>query len=255
MSQDEIENRDSTGRASEEARLAQLDRLVDGELSDDERRELLSSLDATETGWRQLALAYVEAQTWRDDFGALAAPPREPLAEPAPQAARESESSTASPAPFKLMLAMAASFLVALTVGLQFRGGGDAPPAGEPTLTSFVETKPFPGDDRPAIIPQGSDLAADTPSPAVSNPDASIPATPNTPAGPNATPVFNVGSQPSQAEATSTIPPNIAEMLRRLRHRIERRRSLVPVETEDGRQMLIPVEDVEVHYVGEEAYQ
>jgi hypothetical protein len=42
-----------------------IDRLVDGELSDDERGELLSRLDQSAEGWRTLALAFLEAQTWR----------------------------------------------------------------------------------------------------------------------------------------------------------------------------------------------
>jgi anti-sigma factor RsiW len=41
-----------------------IDRLVDGQLSDDERSELLSRLDQSADGWRTLALAFLEAQTW-----------------------------------------------------------------------------------------------------------------------------------------------------------------------------------------------
>lgn len=42
----------------------QLDRLVDGELSCDQRRELLALIAATENGWRDCALAFLEAQTF-----------------------------------------------------------------------------------------------------------------------------------------------------------------------------------------------
>jgi hypothetical protein len=41
-----------------------LDRLVDGELADGERRVLLESLERQPDGWRQCALAFLEAQTW-----------------------------------------------------------------------------------------------------------------------------------------------------------------------------------------------
>ena len=44
------------------------DRLVDGELSAAERRELLASLDGRPTGWRRCALAFLEAQTWQDEL-------------------------------------------------------------------------------------------------------------------------------------------------------------------------------------------
>ena len=41
------------------------DRLVDDELSDTERRQLLASLDDEPGGWRCCALAFLEAQAWR----------------------------------------------------------------------------------------------------------------------------------------------------------------------------------------------
>ena len=44
------------------------DRLVDGELSADERRELLASLDQREEGWRRCALAFLEAHQWDSQF-------------------------------------------------------------------------------------------------------------------------------------------------------------------------------------------
>src|SRR5260370_21580495 len=47
---------------SEEERL--LDRLVDGELPERERRELLLRLEKVPDGWRRCALAFLEAQTW-----------------------------------------------------------------------------------------------------------------------------------------------------------------------------------------------
>ena len=44
------------------------DRLVDGELTADERRALLASLDSRPDGWRRCALAFLEAQAWGSDF-------------------------------------------------------------------------------------------------------------------------------------------------------------------------------------------
>ena len=42
---------------------ALLDRLVDGELAEVERRKLLVSLDQRPSGWRQCALAFLKAQS------------------------------------------------------------------------------------------------------------------------------------------------------------------------------------------------
>ena len=59
-----------------------LDRLVDGELSDIERRELLLHFENEPAGWRRCALAFLEDQNWREAFVLLAAP--------APAATRQS---------------------------------------------------------------------------------------------------------------------------------------------------------------------
>ena len=51
------------------------DRLVDGELSAAERRALLESLDARPDGWRRCALAFLEAQSWRNELRQVAGEP------------------------------------------------------------------------------------------------------------------------------------------------------------------------------------
>ncbi len=54
-----------------------LDRLVDGELADGERREVLRTLERQPDGWRQCALAFLEAQSWGDALTQLASHPEE----------------------------------------------------------------------------------------------------------------------------------------------------------------------------------
>jgi hypothetical protein len=44
---------------------ALIDRLVAGELTEVERRELLLSLESEPDGWRRCALAFLEDQAWR----------------------------------------------------------------------------------------------------------------------------------------------------------------------------------------------
>src|SRR5690606_35965751 len=46
-----------------------LDRLVDGELAPPEQQALLRHLDQIESGWRRCALAFVEAQVWKQELG------------------------------------------------------------------------------------------------------------------------------------------------------------------------------------------
>src|SRR6476646_329553 len=49
-----------------------LDRLVDGELKGNERRQLLESFDKRPEGWRRCALAFLEAQSGREEMGRVA---------------------------------------------------------------------------------------------------------------------------------------------------------------------------------------
>src|SRR5690349_18552203 len=63
-----------------------LDRLVDGELSELERQELLSALDDEPAGWRRCALAFLEAQTWGADLKSFRDQPSEPVVPAKPAA-------------------------------------------------------------------------------------------------------------------------------------------------------------------------
>jgi anti-sigma factor RsiW len=52
---------------------ALIDRLVDGELPADERRQVLLALESHPEGWRRCALAFIEAQTWRSQMRGMLA--------------------------------------------------------------------------------------------------------------------------------------------------------------------------------------
>src|SRR5262249_14017698 len=58
----------------EELSVQQVDRLVDGELSNAEQREVLLAADREPDGWRRLALAFVESQALRLELSALMKP-------------------------------------------------------------------------------------------------------------------------------------------------------------------------------------
>src|ERR1017187_5596583 len=52
----------------------QFDLLVDGELSETDRRDLLLELEHEPDGWRRCALAFLEAQCWKAELRQIAAP-------------------------------------------------------------------------------------------------------------------------------------------------------------------------------------
>lgn len=137
---------------SDEQRDAMLiDRLVDGELSGDERRHLLASLEAQPDGWRRCALAFVEAQTWRGAMGSLlqdSAAPVEPkslpiVVENSGSAGASSARSEASRSHLATWFAVAASVVVAFGLGRQ---SGVMRSASEPSGQQIASAPTIPND-------------------------------------------------------------------------------------------------------------
>ncbi len=91
---------------------ALFDRLADGELTPEERRELLASLDGRPDGWRQCALALLEAQVWREQLKSY-------VRTEAPPTTVQVEAATPSQLPARSVRvwALAASTLIAFALG------------------------------------------------------------------------------------------------------------------------------------------
>ena len=102
----------------------QVDLLVDGELSEADRRELLLQLEHEPDGWRRCALAFLEAQCWKAELGQIARAGGEGRRgdrirgfAAGANGRRQSWRQYAA-----TMLTIAASFLMALVVGMGLRG-------------------------------------------------------------------------------------------------------------------------------------
>jgi len=92
----------------------QFDLLVDGELSEADRRALLVQLEHETDGWRRCALAFLEAQCWKAELGQIAAPAAQAkptVSQVAPIGRRQSWRQYAA-----TTLTVVASFLIALVV-------------------------------------------------------------------------------------------------------------------------------------------
>jgi anti-sigma factor RsiW len=250
--------------------LPPLDRLVDGELSETQRRELLERLDHEPEGWRRCALAFLEAQSWRRELDDMLGDVLHGAADEA-RAVRpvDAPSSTTSAPPRRsrwlsgkpgTALAMAASFLVALTLGwtlqesMQGDAGGPAvPPAGQ-------------------LAQGGAATAADALPGAAENGAAPSPAPAPGGSAPGSTPWETVTlvsdgdeARPIEVPARSRdrfdngwlqslptpMPPDVREALERMGRRVRQHRELVPIEMEDGRRLIVPVDEVEVDTAGD----
>jgi hypothetical protein len=224
------------------------DLLVDDELSEQDRRELLSSLDERPGGWRACALAFLEAQSWKKGFAALARPPSEQETERKPVAPAARRPAGWSPAAkySVTIAAMAASFLFALWVGLQLRSAWRSPP-----IALDSPEKPGPAKEEPESPPGSKEVP---PPVAPSNPWQLVKL--SAPDGSEESAIHLPARERDQLDhrwltnLPPAMPEDVCDELERTGHHVEQRRVLHPVEMEDGRRVVVPVDQVDVHYVG-----
>ena len=230
-----------------------LDRLVDGALSGPERRALLDRAEAVPDGWRRCALAFLEAQCWRealtpfaeraDDVDDRPIEPRRPR--------------RAGP----LLLASAAS-LAALAFAVGWSAG-----AGRWSAATIVANRaPEPSH----VEPPGPAIAGREPSDPVPQAEADeaanevravglvqIPGAGGTGAGPIRLPVF---AGPGLDEnwlrgQPSFVPEDYRRRWQADGYRVEHQRRLVSVQFDEaGRYLAIPVDEVILREPGTVTY-
>jgi len=135
-----------------------IDCLVDGEVPDAERRALLLRLDSEPEGWRRCALAFLEAQSWREALNSLAgAGIARTRALPDRQGCRPR-----SWPRFAALTGLAASVAVAFALGwvMHFQPTQTIQDASVADGTQLV---PMAIDEHPQPVP--ADLATPTPQP------------------------------------------------------------------------------------------
>ncbi|MDX2035995.1 MAG: hypothetical protein SFX72_05040 [Isosphaeraceae bacterium] len=212
-----------------------LDRLVDDELSDSDRRELLRIAGSTPDGWKRVALAFLEDQAFRKALGNSAEMPTDCLPLP-----KSSDSGGRSRRISRFALA---AVLVPLAFALGFAGGA-ARRASEPT-----------GDSPPRAVGPVAQVEAEP------EPIRTVGSIEFTTAESGELPV---GSIPLMAGATidrdwlegrgDAVPESIRVRLEREGYRVREQRSLMSLDLDDGRRAVVPVDNVRVDYVGTPIY-
>ena len=203
---------------------APFDRLVDGELTAEERRHLLASLDTRKNGWRQCALAFLEAQSWGQQFQQIVAPadrrttaspmPAVALPPPAPSGARRGR-----------WFAIAAGLLLAFSLGWITKTG----PAHQKSLEIARQEVP-PRDELPKV-----------------NSDDAVTLLVRDTSGKQQrlqVPLMEVGELNNQF-ATS-LPANVRNSIRDQGFDVHRRRRFAPMFFEQNKEfvpMVVPVDD------------
>jgi len=216
------------------------DRLVDGELSADERHRLLAALDDRPDGWRQCALAFLEAQTWRTELGRF-------VDEPPARAELAHDGVAASFAGRRALrwYALAASVLVAFTIGLAFGG----------ILSPFhFAAAPHPIDQLAAASPDESGPAGNT-----AGPDDALTLWVNDESGrPRAlrVPLVDAATVEQQLglEFPTSVPATVRDQLHERGYQVESKRRYAPLWLDNGRPLVLPVEDTKIIPVSDRVY-
>jgi hypothetical protein len=209
------ENQD---RGSLDDRL--IDRLADGALSDVERCAVLARLDLEPDGWRRCALAFLEAQCWREALNPMArlregeAPfePRRPQArtEPCPPGIRQGPSMR-----LRSAAAIAAGLVAAFAAGWSVRGVG-VPPAAT---------------DQRAVVQVPSAAVLEKP-----------------PAGAQPEPVS------TRSPSAAPLPEPVVKAWERRGYEVQRSQRLVSMELQGGRRVTVPIDEVRLRFVGDRTY-
>jgi hypothetical protein len=210
----------------------QFDRLVDGELSPTERRALLASLDAQPEGWRRCALAFLEAQAWRSELPKLVAEATSP----------EDVSATGDvslePAWSMNWYAIAASLLFAFTLGLALRD-----------LPHSHQTR----------APNPSNIAVARPQPAAATPGDAVTLWVRDDSGKARqlrVPLVDATAMDQQLglKFQSGLPDDVRTQLERRGYQVESKRRYAPFILENGRPLIVPVEDTKIVPVSSPVY-
>ncbi len=218
-----------------------IDLLVDGELDDARRRELLLRLENTPGAWRRCALAFLEAQSWRQGAGAMLAEPSP--ASPAPVSVAVAVEPVASHSFWRSswgnLLAVAASFGCAFALGAWYRSS-DGPVTAQ-------------GAGAVAIVdPAASDPASNVAAGAADNTPEDyvtllVDGVADGESNQMQLPVRAWGDvADSFAQQPLAIPDSLIEEIEQAGHTVRQRRQLVPVDLQDGRQMIVPMDEVQI---------
>lgn len=228
---------------------ARLDRLVDGELAVEEYRELLRDLDDEPDGWRRCAMSFLEAQALGQEFRAL-----QQELETAPEVVSRGDSHRSTNNSGLLVLAMAASFLVAFGLGAWWR----SPSQQKIPNSTSIATEDHESGAGTQVARHSTESAAES--------DASSRGTPHeqltfvVDRGDGETEKFDM---PVYAEDDAyarwmmeqpSMPVEVERSLRRAGYRVETAREWTPVRLRDGRRAIFPVDELRITPVSNRTY-
>jgi hypothetical protein len=223
-----IQNTDAAGDR-------RFDRLVDGELSAEEYRSLLASLDDEPGAWRRCALSFLEAQALAAELGGI----RRAADRPSNRAAESPMPASRALSGGQTFLAVAASFLLAFSLGIV-----------APRIFSLIrQDSPLAGYDPGAASPLA--VGESAPQPKLTN-VGNVRLVMDGPAGeaPQAhqVPVYEVeqGLDQFLAGGTPALGPELIEYLQQQGYEVRHEQQYFPAPLDDGRQVIVPIDGYQI---------
>jgi hypothetical protein len=233
-----------------------VDRLVDGELHDDQQRQLLLALEAQPDTWRRCALAFIEGQAWRHQIGGLISERNMSVdgAEAVHQVSRSGVRHSRSLVP--RWLAIAASVLVAFTLGIvsshAWRNDSGLPLEHSPSPTLAAAGGSDSGSVEQNMVAVNN-TAPETVPVKLPSVQVSLPADDGGEEQSVEVPLVEGNEQSLQSMLADRKPVLSEAELKTLQstgHEVEQHRAFYPLKLDDGRQAVVPMDIVKVRYVG-----
>jgi hypothetical protein len=206
-------------------------------------------------------LAFLEAQAWEREFGAMRRDAE------APRAADVHRRQERWSRHWPLLLAVAASFLVAFGLGLVIRPLSPAPPGGSTgqiAENARAPAAPPSGTDRLAAVVPPAELFRQSPdgnAPDGNVPDGNVMVMMDVGDGSGSHPVsvpvidWSPQNEGLLRRGPTNIPSEVRRTLQQMGYELRLNKHLIPSEAADGRPVLIPVEQLEMVPVGRRAFQ
>lgn len=226
------------------------DRLVDGELSPAEYQAFLSALDDEPGSWRRCALAFLEAQAWRSEMGAIRS--GQELVPARPPASKAKRLVTWKWGP---QLAVAASCVLAFLGGLVVQRQWDIRSAnnrvardGNPSRDLMLAQDDVPGTAGPQELGQET------------GPLGNIRLVVDGGQGNQAqqidVPVYDLDRVGPEwfSHDRPVLPEDVIELLKRRGRKVERQVEYLPLPIDDERHVVVPVEQIQITPVSRRSY-
>jgi hypothetical protein len=219
-----------------------IQRCVDGELSDDDRSQFLTRLEESESGWRELALAFVENQVIAQACRDVCRPAQvlKPAAMPMVSRPKQTKASRFTPPAWSVTVAAA---LVGVAFGLL---AGNRPARDTSTHDNSPEFADSQTDaHQHDSLDQGLDEAIPQPVMNMEFADASGDASHWT------LPVYDADEVGQEYWLGHDVfPEEVRQELSRRGYRLDHDREFYSIPLDDGREVAVPVDTVQVRYNG-----